>query len=145
MLVLLLGGVAPAAAQVYRWVDAQGKVQMGDRPPAGVDARLLADRSGTHRPQDPAADRERAQQQRDRWTAEIYKKPVPAAPIPAASKARYPAPPPDSASACAKARYWLQAARDGQAGYCRARGCVPLDHNDQALLEREAQQACQQR
>jgi hypothetical protein len=30
-----------AAAVVYRWVDAQGKVQYGDRPPDGVKAEVV--------------------------------------------------------------------------------------------------------
>jgi hypothetical protein len=30
-----------SAANVYKWVDAQGKVQYGDRPPDGVNAELV--------------------------------------------------------------------------------------------------------
>lgn len=37
---LLLSSVASAA--VYKWVDAQGKTQYGDRPPDGVKAELVA-------------------------------------------------------------------------------------------------------
>jgi hypothetical protein len=39
---LLMGWSAMASAVVYKWVDAQGKVQYGDTPPDGVE--LL----GTH-------------------------------------------------------------------------------------------------
>ena len=39
----LAGGVlaGPAAAEVYRWVDEQGKVHFGDRPPATAPAEAL--------------------------------------------------------------------------------------------------------
>ena len=30
-----------ASAVVYKWVDAQGKVQYGDRPPDGVHAEVV--------------------------------------------------------------------------------------------------------
>jgi hypothetical protein len=36
-----------AGAVVYRWVDAQGKVQYGDRPPDGVHAEVV-ELLGTH-------------------------------------------------------------------------------------------------
>jgi len=36
-----------AAAVVYKWVDAQGKVQYGDRPPDGVHAEIV-ELLGTH-------------------------------------------------------------------------------------------------
>jgi hypothetical protein len=36
-----------ASAVVYKWVDAQGKVQYGDRPPDGVHAELV-EGLGTH-------------------------------------------------------------------------------------------------
>ena len=36
-----------ASAVVYKWVDAQGKVQYGDRPPDGVHAQLV-EGLGTH-------------------------------------------------------------------------------------------------
>jgi len=36
-----------ASAVVYKWVDAQGKVQYGDRPPDGVHAELI-EMLGTH-------------------------------------------------------------------------------------------------
>ena len=41
-----------ASAVVYKWVDAQGKVQYGDRPPDGVHAEvveLLVSHSGSSR------------------------------------------------------------------------------------------------
>jgi hypothetical protein len=30
-----------ASAVVYKWVDAQGKIQYGDRPPDGVHAEVV--------------------------------------------------------------------------------------------------------
>jgi hypothetical protein len=36
-----------ASAVVYKWVDAQGKVQYGDRPPDGVHAEVV-EMLGTH-------------------------------------------------------------------------------------------------
>ncbi len=36
-----------ASAVVYKWVDAQGKVQYGDRPPDGVNAEVV-EGLGTH-------------------------------------------------------------------------------------------------
>src|ERR1700721_138007 len=38
-----------ASAVVYKWVDAQGKVQYGDRPPDGVHAEIV-ELLGTHVP-----------------------------------------------------------------------------------------------
>lgn len=43
-LVLLTTMALPAAAQVYEWRDAQGNLNYSDRPPPGVEARLI--RSG---------------------------------------------------------------------------------------------------
>jgi hypothetical protein len=43
-----------ASAVVYKWVDAQGKVQYGDRPPDGVHAEVV-ELLGTHVAR-PAAD-----------------------------------------------------------------------------------------
>jgi hypothetical protein len=46
-----------ASAVVYKWVDAQGKVQYGDRPPDGVHAEIM-EMIGPHgvaRPAQPAA------------------------------------------------------------------------------------------
>ena len=38
-IVLLLGGLAHA--EVYRWVDREGRVQYSDHPPPGVDAKKV--------------------------------------------------------------------------------------------------------
>ena len=38
-----------AGAVVYKWLDAQGKVQYGDRPPNGVHAEMV-EGLGTHSP-----------------------------------------------------------------------------------------------
>lgn len=43
-----------ASAVVYKWVDAQGKVQYGDRPPDGVHAEII-EMLGTHSPRSVAA------------------------------------------------------------------------------------------
>ena|ERR1700722_14173281 len=42
-----------AGAVVYKWVDAQGKVQYGDRPPDGVNAEVV-ELLGTHIARAPA-------------------------------------------------------------------------------------------
>jgi hypothetical protein len=44
---LLLTWSTLASAVVYKWVDAQGKVQYGDRPPDGVHAEVV-ELLGTH-------------------------------------------------------------------------------------------------
>jgi|SRR5882757_3619838 hypothetical protein len=43
----LLAWSAMASAVVYKWTDAQGKVQYGDRPPDGVHAQVV-EGLGTH-------------------------------------------------------------------------------------------------
>ena len=43
-----------ASAVVYKWVDAQGKVQYGDRPPDGVHAEVV-EGLGTHSARPAAA------------------------------------------------------------------------------------------
>jgi hypothetical protein len=53
-----------AGAVVYKWVDAQGKVQYGDRPPDGVHAEVV-ELLGTHVARGaPARPSESAQPQR---------------------------------------------------------------------------------
>jgi hypothetical protein len=44
---LLMGWSVMASAVVYKWVDPQGKVQYGDRPPDGVHAEIV-ELLGTH-------------------------------------------------------------------------------------------------
>jgi len=41
VLVLTLALAASASAQLYRWVDKDGKVRYGDTPPPGVKTRML--------------------------------------------------------------------------------------------------------
>lgn len=59
-----------ASAVVYKWVDAQGKVQYGDRPPDGVHAEVV-ELLGTHVPRsdssksDPSASASSAQKPAD--------------------------------------------------------------------------------
>jgi len=43
----LLAWSGLASAVVYKWIDAQGKVQYGDRPPDGVHAQIV-EGLGTH-------------------------------------------------------------------------------------------------
>ncbi len=50
----LLAWSAMASAVVYKWTDAQGKVQYGDRPPDNVHAEVVEGLGGTHTPA-PAA------------------------------------------------------------------------------------------
>lgn len=53
---LILAGIAvcmPAGAQLYKWVDANGRVQYSDRPPAGQQAQKIG-RSGVGAPPHPA-------------------------------------------------------------------------------------------
>jgi Domain of unknown function (DUF4124) len=45
--VVLMACSGMASAVVYKWVDAQGKVQYGDRPPDGVHAEVV-ELLGTH-------------------------------------------------------------------------------------------------
>jgi hypothetical protein len=55
----LLAWSGLASAVVYKWVDAQGKTQYGDRPPDGVHAEVV-ELLGTHpsaRAAAPAADK----------------------------------------------------------------------------------------
>lgn len=44
---LLMGWSAMASAVVYKWTDAQGKIQYGDTPPDGVHAEVV-ELLGTH-------------------------------------------------------------------------------------------------
>jgi len=66
-LILLASG---AWAQVYRWQDEQGRVHLGDRPPAGVQATLVSARSTqAPAPADDEAARERDRRQQEAWRA----------------------------------------------------------------------------
>ncbi|MDQ7989641.1 MAG: DUF4124 domain-containing protein [Candidatus Dactylopiibacterium sp.] len=42
LVLALLGSSLPALAQVYKWVDADGSVQYGDKPPKGVKAQPIS-------------------------------------------------------------------------------------------------------
>ena len=50
----LLAWSGLAAAVVYKWTDAQGKIQYGDRPPDGVHAEIV-DMPGSHAASTPRA------------------------------------------------------------------------------------------
>lgn len=41
LLLCLILAATPAAAQIYQWRDASGKLNYSDRPPPGVDARVM--------------------------------------------------------------------------------------------------------
>jgi Domain of unknown function (DUF4124) len=47
LFVTLIAWSGMAGAVIYKWVDAQGKVQYGDRPPDGVHAEVV-ELLGTH-------------------------------------------------------------------------------------------------
>ena len=51
---VLLAWSGMAGAVIYKWVDAQGKLQYGDRPPDGVHAEVVA-LLGTHVPRSALA------------------------------------------------------------------------------------------
>jgi hypothetical protein len=53
LLAALIAWSGVAGAVVYKWVDAKGEVQYGDRPPDGVHAEVV-ELLGTHTPR-PAA------------------------------------------------------------------------------------------
>ena len=54
LLLVLAVAAMPAAAQIYKWVDEKGKVQYGEKPPAGAKAQPLrgeaTPQTGTPRP-----------------------------------------------------------------------------------------------
>ena len=55
---LLMGWSAMASAVVYKWTDAQGKIQYGDTPPDGVHAEVV-ELLGTHAAHTSTASTER--------------------------------------------------------------------------------------
>lgn len=135
---------ALAQAQVYRWVDAQGRVQLGDRPPPGVQAEAVVPRAQSHKPVDAAAERARATEQQERWQRALKPPLQENLGVAPARNRRAPAP---AADACAQARNRYQGARDGSLAYCqRSTGhCERVDAADLALLEREMTEACSRR
>jgi hypothetical protein len=69
-IVLAFAAGVAVAGDLYRWVDADGKVHFGDSPPAGVKAEKLGIRS---QPTDPAAlaREEATNTEQQRVTAEV--------------------------------------------------------------------------
>lgn len=65
---LALAAAVAVQAQVYRWVDEQGKVHYGERPPGGAKASPVEDRiatpPGTVKPKADTAQQERDFQRR---------------------------------------------------------------------------------
>lgn len=60
LLILALAG-SPAWAQIYKWVDEKGRVQYGEKPPAGAKSTPLRPSQppgGTQRPAPDVADQE---------------------------------------------------------------------------------------
>jgi hypothetical protein len=55
LFVALIAWSGMAGAIVYKWLDAQGKVQYGDRPPNGVHAEVVEGLATTHPAGSPAA------------------------------------------------------------------------------------------
>ena len=51
---------APAPAQIYKWIDEKGRARYGEKPPSGVEARLLAPPTGP-----PAAPPRRSTEEQD--------------------------------------------------------------------------------
>ena len=47
---LMLAAAASASAQLYRWVDQDGKVRYSDTPPTGVKATTLRPPPGSYAP-----------------------------------------------------------------------------------------------
>ncbi|HXZ52097.1 MAG TPA: DUF4124 domain-containing protein [Burkholderiales bacterium] len=52
----LLFAANAAAAQVYKWVDADGVTHYGNHPPAGVAAQPVGDRMNVYQPDAPLDD-----------------------------------------------------------------------------------------
>jgi uncharacterized protein DUF4124 len=63
LLAALIAWSGMAGAVVYKWVDAQGKLQYGDRPPDGVHAEVV-ELLGTHVARAAQARSEQAQSSR---------------------------------------------------------------------------------
>lgn len=84
-LALLLAANA-AAAQVYKWVDANGVTHYGNHPPAGVTAQPVGDRMNVYRPDAPLDDAIGAAriEQRKKRLEESSAPPPPPPPAPAA-------------------------------------------------------------
>jgi Domain of unknown function (DUF4124) len=51
----LIGWSGLCSADIYKWADAQGKIQYGDRPPDGVKAELVPSVVAPHNAGVPAA------------------------------------------------------------------------------------------
>lgn len=75
LVLLLCVGSGVAHAGVYKWVDEQGQVHYGSRPPSGQAANPV--RIEKAPPADPYAQqrREKMQKQLDSWSAEREAKP----------------------------------------------------------------------
>lgn len=60
--VLLALATAGAHAQIYKWYDEKGRARYGERPPAGVSARLLAPPApGAQEKRGPSLDEQEAE------------------------------------------------------------------------------------
>lgn len=82
----LLFAAHAAAAQVYKWVDSDGRTHYGNRPPPGVAAQPVGDRMNVYRPDAPLDDAIGAAriEQRKKRREESSASPPPSPPAPAA-------------------------------------------------------------
>lgn len=141
----------PAAqAQVYRWHDAQGRVQLGDRPPPGVQATQVGGKSATVAPPiTEEASRQQAQEQRDQWARVLHRRsePVEASPPPLAPP-RHQGPPKGQATHeapqgdCRRYQYLQGLIRQGGLHRCRGTACTKATPQEVEIIEREARLAC---
>lgn len=140
-LLLITGAALSAQAQVYRWVDEQGRVQYSDRKPEDGKAKpAQTTQLKISAPPVTARSAEDVRAEQDHWKRVLAARPQPVA-APSSSN-RYPSPPGDQASACDKARYWAKAARDGKAVWGRGASRTAIDEPGKELLDREAADAC---
>lgn len=149
-LAALAGAAAPAAAQVYKWVDANGKVQYSDRKPeeqpagsrptaksASQEVRLhVAPAPPPPTAEDLAARREKEELRKFMAPAPAPKASAPAGP-PMIPGTQIPA---SGSAECDNARKILSWIKDGTARH--SRGNVKTDDHDREMYEREVATHC---
>jgi len=143
----------PLSAQVYRWADADGRVHMGDRLPAGVQATRVYQKPASSAPMpagDDAQTRERMRQERENWEAINRSRLMQPAATPSTARALPPDVPRGTGTHaapqgnCAYYEYLLQSARTvGIRGCNRSSvNCWKASPSEVEMLEREAREAC---
>lgn len=60
LLALALAAAPSAQAQIYKWIDEKGRARYGEKPPPGVEARLLAPPAGSSAGRRPNLDEQEA-------------------------------------------------------------------------------------